>query len=239
MESTSSHCGRKRPLQAVSESSSSTSTFENEPNLKPRLCGACLNPLNSPPLRQYLTQEESCKLAGVRLHKIVVTCSNYKTAKPACNAVLHNSSPHFHLSCSGIPTGSKLFSEVIQNEEKNEVREKADHSSITHIPLHPLNREPTSAIPLEESLMPDVTNSNENKGEKCETLNEICSVDYNGTIVSPPMSRRGSFDTNTNKACIQPFKIDDQYNFLCPFCDVQGTSQYLQEYFSKFRTQKN
>jgi len=238
MASTSSGCGRKRPLQAVSESSSSTSTFENEPNPKPKLCGACLNPLDSPPLPQFFKPQESCNLAGFRLHKMVVTCKNYKNPKSACNAVLHTSSPHFHFNCSGIPTGSKLFSDVIQNLEKNEVRKKTDDSSITHIPLPALNREPTSTMQFDENVISSGFNSNENKEERCEAMLEICPVDYNGTIVSPPTSRRGSFETNKNKACIQPFKVDDQYNFLCPFCDVQGSSQYLQEYFSNFRTQK-
>jgi len=249
MSSTLGRCGRKRPLCTISESSS-TSTVENEPSLKPKLCGGCLNPLNSPPLSKVVRESSQRirKLAGVVcLQNIFVTCTNHTSSKSVCNAALHNSSPHFHLGCSGIPTGSKLFSDLMQNLEKSESREKTDrgsdtNSSMTHIPLPLLTREIKSTVPHDKGIMRTGLISNDNKDDTCETLTETetCTVDCAGTsIVSPPISRRGSFENKTNKTFIQPFKIDDdRYTFLCPFCDVQGSSQYLQEYFSSFRAQK-
>jgi len=233
MTSSSERRGRKRPLSIVSESSS-TSTVVNEDDVKPILCGSCQNPLKLLPPPQFCTQSspQGWHLTSHQLQKIYITCSNYIADKRSCGAALHNDSPHFHLGCSGIPCGSKLFSDILQKYEKREATLSMANNPLPSSAGETVSQEIINKGFNSSEFMPNRIRKNRN-----ETMCEIGLVNRDKTVMLPSINRSTSFVNRLNES-VQRFRIDDVREFVCPFCDVQGSSQYLQEYFANFRTRK-
>lgn len=164
------------------------------------------------------------------LHTIV-TCANMCGEAKFCKAAaMNNESPHFHFSCleKVIPQGSKLFWDLCQyldyreeEKKKRKIRKLAKENAkdLGAISINGKNINLPDKIPLDRRGCRSVSNSPLTIGH------------FQHTPSSSGRSTPSVFlNSNSRKVTKNPF--------LCPICDIRGSSAFLEEYFTNFRAAK-
>lgn len=212
------------------------------------LCGKCNGDvrLPPPPPPPFQTKRQSTLLAAettasTTTEEVVVdeiSSSRFSNVHHV-KCALKCSTPHYHLVCTSVPKGSQIYQCAIISSEVLEmtgvdvsaaaaVSASDDTTSDT---LGGGNGGVTTSL-IEQKIQPHSSSYKKN------------SVLWNpDNILDTKQPHRstnqqllpGSTSSNSSSKKNWPTSM---LSFICPKCDVEGTSQYLLEYFERFATMK-
>ena len=224
---------KKRPLQA-SEISADRVSLDNYQ------CGVCHEPIHnsaahyedselngSPGRRGLLGNNGSNNNVASTTPNIVnsslVSCVNVETFSCKSSSS-EGASPHFHFACLDVPKKSKASWDIRQytsfKEQRRKDEEQSNGKGKTKNGVHhkQFDKDKDKG-PFNAPSVPSTANLEDGRSKVISPLHsDIGDVDMNG-------------GNNNKEPIINPF--------LCPLCDVLGTSKYLLEYFQNFRALKS
>jgi len=215
--------------------------YESEPDVS-TICGLCrgklmesprkwkdpiLSSLAKPPPESLSAKQKKyihtpcCKAAESGV--VLVQCSNATTTmftlSPDKNSTKRPTNPRqkmacphpkYHLSCSAIPVGSRLYRDAVTEHYINTCGNSCGKtSSIGGLRVKEDDDRKMAAAPTEKA------------GNGCNA--KIGNDDYDD-------------DTDRPQSHFEAEQVLRGY--LCPYCDVEGTSHYLTEYFEAYRKSK-
>jgi hypothetical protein len=164
------------------------------------------------------------------------------------------SSPHFHLCCSGIPPNSSLYSKLYIELEKKELKKKeklerrvsscsstntvvtAGSSVTANSSTDGSTITTSSAITTDRTSANNIASSSSGGYGRNGNISPVVPETHSNSSTSSKSSSSSSpvpfynHNNSNNKAAVA--------QFLCPACDIKGTSMYLYEYFSKIQELK-
>ena len=230
-------------MEIVSDNDHEQEGYESEPDVS-TICGLCRGKLTDPPRQfhdpmlsslaqmppnslaikqKYIVHKPCCSVAesGVAL----VQCSNAKstmfTLSPDRGSKKRSTSPrqkmacphpNYHLACSAIPVGSRLYRDAVTEHYIKMCGNSCDKSS--NIGGVVVKEEDERKMAALSGLSAGDSNNNADIDNDVE---EDDNQDQPQTHFEAEQVLRG---------------------YLCPYCDVEGTSHYLIEYFEAYRRSK-
>ena len=230
-------------MEIVSDDDHVEEGYESEPDVS-TICGLCRGKLTEPPRpihdpmissvaqmppeslaikQKYIVHKPCCSAAesGVAL----VQCSNANstmfTLSPDKASKKRPSSPRqkmacphpkYHLACSAIPVGSRLYRDAVtEHYIKMCGNSCGKSSSIGGVVVKEKDERKMAA------LSGDTAADSNNNADIDSDIDEDNDQDQPQTHFEAEQVLRG---------------------YLCPYCDVEGTSHYLIEYFEAYRRSK-
>jgi len=154
----------------------------------------------------------------------IITCSNMFGEVKCCkSSQISDASPHYHFACIEkiIQPKSKLYSDICQYIQEREDDSKRKRLKKT---LAKANAKGGKLV-CQPGTMP----------------NKIAwAPHYTGNATSSTGSYSESLHSNTSSGRNTPTnkKLSMKNPFICSMCDMQGSAQYLAEYFYNFRSEK-
>ena len=232
-------------MEIVSDDDHEEEGYESEPDVS-TICGLCRGKLTEPPRpfhdpmlsslaqmppeslaikQKYIIHKPCCSAAesGVAL----VQCSNAQstmfTLSPDKASKKRPSSPrqkmacphpNYHLACSAIPVGSRLYRDAVTEHYVKTCGNSCGKSSTIG-----------GVIVREEDerKMAALSGTNASGGN-----NNNVNID-------------DDLDDEDDEKDLPQTQFEDEQalrGYLCPYCDVEGTSHYLIEYFEAYRRSK-
>jgi len=171
----------------------------------------------------------------VARQNIILTCSNMSGQVKCCRSAKSNGfSPRYHFGCIQkiIPQRSKMYRDIcnyVQEVEEVNTCKKIKVENMTSYPVKLQQKEsvnPLQSLRRMDKMLP-------RDGSQI-TLPDKVPLDKFGRHSSD----MNSSNENSGPSTVGMTKRLPKNPFLCEMCDIQGSSQYLSEYFVNFRKLK-
>jgi len=164
----------------------------------------------------------------------IITCSNmFEEVKCCKSSQTSDASPHYHFSCieKKIHPKSKLYSDVCQyiQEQDDESKRKRLKKTFTNANANAKGGDLMYQPGTMPNKIPLVGQKHVNASLTGSTTSSTGSYSTNESLHSNTSSGR---NTPTYKRSLM------KNPFVCGMCDMQGSAQYLAEYFYNFRSEK-
>lgn len=186
------------------------------------LCGTCDEPLGQPPSTSLSNNTTTTTNASTLDHR-VITCSNYIKEPKSCQTMVLNKERQ---------SSARSFS----SKRKKQTTKNGKHLLLLESPHFHLC---CSTVPCNSQLYSNLQFDLDKKQESVANKKSAPSSNNSPASTSPipPFNNH----TGTNGKITTNISINNSAKttvataastFLCPACDIKGTSMYLYEYFS-------
>jgi hypothetical protein len=185
---------------------------------------------------KILSSSDSTAVSGSSIDPVVrkntiITCSNMSGPLKWCRSFQSDGfSPHFHLSCleKMIPQRSKMYRDICQyvHEVEEDTKRKKMRCEMSY-PVRSQQKESSNHV---NTLEMDIMSQHDERKIKLPDKVPLDKIGRHNSVIGSCIESGSNTFVGKKSLPTNPF--------LCELCDIQGSSQYLSEYFANFRMMK-